>query len=472
MNLEYIFIYPILGKLAEKLIDLITQLIFNLYTFIKDFYNNDIFIGYNSFSVHQKSFTDVEFVLTPIGENNIDLIEALKLWITELSKKTNQKKVNLFLSRYNEIRAVQDGNNKRTLCVMPSNTIYYDGLYFKYKVKKHISSEKGANNFIEEDVIIYSKKPLEYIKEYVDNIYHQFLSKYRNFTIQNEKYFLDLQRKNKKNDDIIFKSYQFKVSKTFDDLFFEKKDVILKLLNDFQNQKINKLTLLLSGPPGTGKTSIIKAIINATNRCVISVKLNNIQNESQLSHLIHCDSFTCETSSFGIRSTFRIPKNKRIYIFEDVDADSDILFDRSLKKDDSNDNNILKNLIDLKSNNDINDKSSCDFNTNDDFTLSDILNIFDGIREINESIIIFTTNHPEKLDPAFKRPGRMTFHLEMKKTTNIIAKKFIENYYKEIPTWNIKDNSLTIAQLESFCRISNDLDDLYKILEKENSLDI
>jgi hypothetical protein len=39
--------------------------------------------------------------------------------------------------------------------------------------------------------------------------------------------------------------------------------------------------------------------------------------------------------------------------------------------------------------------------------LSTILNIMDGVKSLNGRIIVFTTNHPEKIDPALLRPGRI-----------------------------------------------------------------
>ena len=48
-------------------------------------------------------------------------------------------------------------------------------------------------------------------------------------------------------------------------------------------------------------------------------------------------------------------------------------------------------------------------------TLGGLLNFADGIRSScgSERIFIFTTNHPEKLDPALVRPGRMDLHIEL-----------------------------------------------------------
>lgn len=48
-------------------------------------------------------------------------------------------------------------------------------------------------------------------------------------------------------------------------------------------------------------------------------------------------------------------------------------------------------------------------------TLSGLLNFVDGLWSScgDERIIIFTTNHKERLDPALLRPGRMDMHIHM-----------------------------------------------------------
>ena len=39
--------------------------------------------------------------------------------------------------------------------------------------------------------------------------------------------------------------------------------------------------------------------------------------------------------------------------------------------------------------------------------LSDLLEAFDGVLEMKGRMLIMTTNHVEKLDPALIRPGRV-----------------------------------------------------------------
>lgn len=48
-------------------------------------------------------------------------------------------------------------------------------------------------------------------------------------------------------------------------------------------------------------------------------------------------------------------------------------------------------------------------------TLSGLLNFIDGLWSScgDERIIVFTTNHKDRLDPALLRPGRMDMHIHM-----------------------------------------------------------
>jgi chaperone BCS1 len=45
--------------------------------------------------------------------------------------------------------------------------------------------------------------------------------------------------------------------------------------------------------------------------------------------------------------------------------------------------------------------------TSDRLDLSGLLNVLDGVVDCPNRILVMTTNHPEKLDPALIRPGRI-----------------------------------------------------------------
>ena len=46
-------------------------------------------------------------------------------------------------------------------------------------------------------------------------------------------------------------------------------------------------------------------------------------------------------------------------------------------------------------------------NTADKFNLSGLFHVLDGVAETPGRIVIVTTNHPEMLDSALVRPGRI-----------------------------------------------------------------
>lgn len=63
-------------------------------------------------------------------------------------------------------------------------------------------------------------------------------------------------------------------------------------------------------------------------------------------------------------------------------------------------------------------------------TLSGLLNFIDGLWSCcgDERIIVFTTNHKDRLDPALLRPGRMDMHIHMSYCTPCGFKILASNY--------------------------------------------
>ena len=71
-------------------------------------------------------------------------------------------------------------------------------------------------------------------------------------------------------------------------------------------------------------------------------------------------------------------------------------------------------------------------------TLSGLLNFIDGLWSScgDERIIVFTTNHKDKLDPALLRPGRMDVHIHMSYCTPCGFRQLASTYL------GIKEHSL------------------------------
>lgn len=147
---------------------------------------------------------------------------------------------------------------------------------------------------------------------------------------------------------------------------------------------------LLHGVPGSGKTSTILAIASELGRNICYVNVANLNAQSLLKAL-----------NDGTENT--------IFVFEDIDAVSYKNAGTREKNDDDNeDDGKLSKLFGM--------------------SLSDLLNVTDGLLASDGAICLFTTNYIDKLDPAFLRAGRMNKVVEFTNMTPDVANDMIEAY--------------------------------------------
>jgi len=65
----------------------------------------------------------------------------------------------------------------------------------------------------------------------------------------------------------------------------------------------------------------------------------------------------------------------------------------------------------------------------EEITLSFLLNLFDGVLETPNRILIVTTNFPDRLDKALVRPGRIDLNIEFKSADLEMIWSMLENFY-------------------------------------------
>ena len=232
---------------------------------------------------------------------------------------------------------------------------------------------------------------------------------------------------------ISFTMKPFVTNRMFKNVIGVESKLIEKRVNFFKKNKKwyddkgipYTLGLLLSGPPGGGKTSTIKCVANEMNRHIINIKLHKNVTRTQMENLFFNDIINVVQN--GKSEQFIIPIYNRIYVFEDIDCqENDIIMER-------------KEPFIMLEKSGANDLQKDDPLTNERLSLSCLLNILDGILETPGRIIIMTTNFPKLLDKALIRPGRIDLICEFTKCTNNMLIEFIESFHDiQLPLYYIE----------------------------------
>ena len=225
---------------------------------------------------------------------------------------------------------------------------------------------------------------------------------------------------------LTFQESAFHSNKTFDNVFLENKAEILAEIREFSKSVENKgaieerykrrgipfkKTYVLHGPPGCGKSSLIKAFINETGRHCILVRWSLIKTASDFAQLCHLQYK-------------KITQRDVILVFEDFDANaSEVLKIRKSKPVISHkfaDHPFI-----------IANKDALLPDKTDELTLESILNTLDGIKELYDTVIVFTTNVLDTIDPAFLRPGRIDKIIYMDYIRPSTICSMLEHFYPD-----------------------------------------
>lgn len=185
-------------------------------------------------------------------------------------------------------------------------------------------------------------------------------------------------------------SYQSVTNKGLDEIFSDIDiSYISRFLKEWKANRdlyeqlniIHKTGILLYGVPGTGKTSISKAIAKELNTDLYVVNMGDF-NEAQIERIkIEMDDCDEDTS---------------IILLEDIDC-------------------IFSTRDNLKT-------------ENQQKAAQLLLQFLDGVFSIPNTVFIATTNHIEDLDPALIRDGRFDVKIEMKNLSQETANKMCKHF--------------------------------------------
>jgi len=323
---------------------------------------------------------------------------------------------------------------------------------------------------------------MEVLRKELNDIVNNYLIKMNNKLGNNIYYFTELPLttykdsnnkvdRSKLPETIHFRMKQFTTNRSFKNLFGRDINLIRKRVEFFRDNKEwydNKgvpytLGIMVSGNPGSGKTSVIKCIANELKRHIINVHLSDNMTKTQLENLFYNDQI--HITQNGKTETYTIPINKRIYVLEDVDCQCNVILDRgdnTVEQKLANENIALKQEVErlkhalqdfsmgkkvLMAQSDPRlTAENKDESANEKITLSFLLNLFDGVLETPGRIVIMTTNFVDKLDKAFTRPGRIDVCCKLGFADCQQIVDIVEHRY---------DTTLTESQLNVVQNISN-----------------
>ena len=178
--------------------------------------------------------------------------------------------------------------------------------------------------------------------------------------------------------------------------------------------------VLLYGPPGTGKTLMAKAVANEAQSNFISIKgpelLNKYVGESEK----------------GVREVFEKARSNAptVVFFDEIDA---IAGERGQRMGDSG---VSERVV------------------------SQLLTELDGLEELEDVVVIATTNRPDLIDSALLRPGRLDRHVHVPVPDKDARRSILEVHTRNKPLADDVDlddiaartDGYVGADLEALCR--------------------
>lgn len=294
-------------------------------------------------------------------------------------------------------------------------------------IKKYINYSQQSRDITEILEIKSRKYGPQYLSEFIKNAQDKYTEYIKTDTIKIFTF--------TKSDS--FTMAEADTSQNFENLFFSHKEKILKDLRNLQNnQKYKKfgikkkLSYLFSGLPGTGKTSIVTCLAAHLKRHIVNIPISRVKKNSELEQILYTRKYN------GI--TFK--RDEVIFLFDEIDSFSDeglLLKNKQTEpKIDTEQKTIIVNNNDSNAKHiDLTEKNS------DDLNVGIFLTLLDGNLNQDDMIIIATANDVSKIDPAFKRNGRLE-ELSFEHVGRSEIVEMLEYYF---------DCKLTQKQKDSIC---------------------
>jgi len=476
--LAVFFIYMLYKALPIYLIAHINN---TLEYYLKNDYNTScivipfhlkIYSGYNQKSMVKTLYSERFHAINHhLKKYHIDKITAM----TEIINFEN----GLYLD-INKSDFVLIPKDSQVIQVDSDQDIYIEVIYDSVSEEKD-EKEKNKSLYSSKKYVyrIFKKgmKQVSVLNDFVANLekeYKKDTSKYEQIVFEYKKSYKD----DEDYTSISFGETPFNTNKSFDNIFFEEKHDFIEFIEPFTKSTCKSVDMtkyeyygipfkgvcMLHGPPGCGKSSLIKSTIKYTGRHCILVSWSKLKT---------CSEFVALFRPLKIGNRV-YEQRELIIVFEDFDANSsEILKTReNLKTTKKTNQKLTVELSEEKLKKICEDNFLVPLNSdpnNDDLNLEYILNVLDGIVELHNSLIFFTTNDLESIDPALKRVGRIDKTIKMDYISKSRLEEMLRYYYnkKSLQKYNKKiatmvNSNMCYANILQSITESETIDDFFK----------
>lgn len=230
------------------------------------------------------------------------------------------------------------------------------------------------------------------------------------------------------------------VSRSFNGLFFEQKDILLEYLRKFKEGTLypkhlredNKLGILMYGPPGTGKSACMCAISEFLQRDLMPVDGSVMRSRSNMDRIFTCtdvviafDEFDCLLDVVGKRGEEREVDDDEKQSRREINTHShkaDMaakLFTAALEeKDDAKKAQMMAEYDKLSN------------SSTDKVDMAYLLSKFQGYESAEGRCVVGSTNNPHLIDDALKRKGRFDLVLHLDNATPKMILDIVNYYYQ------------------------------------------
>lgn len=177
-----------------------------------------------------------------------------------------------------------------------------------------------------------------------------------------------------------------------------------------------KLCILLTGRPGTGKTSLIRSIASHYRKNVCTMSINEVTDNSLKRGLATSpDDSIIAIEDFNIQALRK--RNEELSASSELAALKDSEGSIAQAKPKKSLSKEVSQLFSLDGGR---------------LSLSGFLQAFDGIDGLHGRIIFLTTNLVEELDAAVVRKGRVDLHVELRSFTDYEIRQYLRICFPEV----------------------------------------